>query len=74
MEGGGKAGQGRPAGGLRATAEDIQWLRLVDLNTKDAIPEFSASRLVALGLVEREQEKLLLTERGRQALTEIRRD
>jgi hypothetical protein len=55
-------------GGLIASQEDIQWLRLLDLKTREGVPEFSMSRLIALGFVEIRDGQPAITEKGRRLL------
>lgn len=51
-------------GGLMPSAEDLQWLRLVDIRADSPLPPYNRSRLIALGLVEVREEKLVPSERG----------
>jgi hypothetical protein len=56
-------------GGLNASQEDIQWLRLLDLKTSEGVPTFAVSRLVALGLVELQAGQPVITEKGHRLLS-----
>jgi hypothetical protein len=56
---------------MKPSIEDIQWLRILDLNVPGDIPEFNKSRLIALGFAVREGDSIRVTERqgyaGRQS-------
>jgi len=56
-------------GGLNASHEDLQWLRLLDMGSKERVPTFQLSRLVALGYVELQAGEPAITEKGRRALS-----
>jgi len=56
--------KGGTPGGMRPSAEDIQWLRLLDMGGTAEIPPFNKSRLFALGLVSRVGTEVQITEKG----------
>ena len=53
---------------MRPSQEDIRWLRLISVDPRAAVPDFSKSRLVAMSLVERRSEMLQVTEKGQALL------
>jgi len=55
--------------GLKTSAEDLQWLRLLDIERTTEIPAFNRSRLIALRLVEVRGGHLSITDKGRKLLT-----
>jgi hypothetical protein len=54
--------------GLRANAEDLELLRLLEKDSTAPVPPFNASRLIAMQLVERHAEGFRITEKGRALL------
>lgn len=59
---------GRSGKGLRATAEDMQWLRLLEINSATPVPPFNVSRLVALGYITRKGGNIFISDKGNIAL------
>ena len=56
-------------GGLNPSREDLQWLRLLDMGSKDGVPTFELSRLIALGYVDMQAGAPAITAKGRDALS-----
>ena len=59
----------RNIGGLKLGAEDIQWLRLIEIRSETVVPPYNQSRLIALGLAEKRDGKLVPTEHGIKTLS-----
>ncbi|TAK81934.1 MAG: hypothetical protein EPO20_22930 [Betaproteobacteria bacterium] len=54
-------------GGLQLSADDLKWLKQASQGA-ESIPPFNKSRLVAHGLVESPNGRLLITEKGKKLL------
>ena len=53
---------------MAPSVEDVQWLRIIDLNVHDEVPPYNQSRLLAMDLIDRSGKVVILTERGKKLL------
>lgn len=55
--------------GLQPKMEDLRWLRVLDANVRGDVPAYNKSRLIAMGLIGRHDDTVVVTEKGKSLLS-----